>query len=319
MFPARPPRQNPQLCQACRQPFLEEDELGFDFCGRSACLTRRQLERPELNQLRQAREARWLEVTQRRTAPLLDAVLSRLETPASEAVTGLVPFVDRPLVPLPADRRASFETHLRQVVDNSFTETPEGSEPLPPKDDPDYAQRAADEAEEPSVLNAACIACRGDCCLPGGTHHAFLSARTIDRFRWRHPSARAKDVISYYLAALPDESVQGSCVYHGAFGCTLKREDRSSICNTFLCWFRRELDKDHARKPGYGEVVVAIARTHTQRQEEDAPCVRVVSVAEDGVLTEHTDLKLPALSDVELAPFHAALSAVHTVKEERKR
>jgi hypothetical protein len=40
---------------------------------------------------------------------------------------------------------------------------------------------------------------------------------------------------AHYLGQLPETSVQHSCVYQSATGCTLDRSDRADICNRYHC------------------------------------------------------------------------------------
>jgi hypothetical protein len=312
VFPAAANRPNPNLCHCCHQPFLREDAPEADFCGRETCLTRRQIVRPELKQLQQDKQIKWLEVTKKRTRSLFEKRTDELAgDDAAKVTTGLSPRVDRPLSELPQERRASFETHLRTIVAESFEDTPHGG-PLPPApaDDPDFDKRSDNEAPEPAALHAACIACRGECCIPGATQNAFLVKSTIDRFRWLHPQAGPKEVLDHYLSALPERSVAGSCVFHGEKGCTLERAYRSNICNNFLCWFRRQLDKDYAVSAKRGAVVIAIDRTHVRQAEAGASSARIVSVSEDNVITEITEVALPALSRADLQPYLEAEAKV---------
>jgi hypothetical protein len=297
---------------ACSFPFLAEDQPQADFCGRLECLTRREMRQPELARFRQDKEAKWLAVTRKRAEPLILEAKSRLrDGDGGNIPSGLAPFVDRPLVPLPVARRTAFEKHLRHVVQESFVKSPREDElASAPEHDPANDNRLANERPESAILNAACIACRGDCCLQGANKYAFISENMIHRFRWLHPEATSDEVAEVYLAALPDQSVEDSCVFHGDRGCTLPREHRSSICNEFLCWFRRELDDEYSENPGNGAVVVAIAKQHMTDPSEGAPFARVLSVSEDGKVTTHTDLTLPAVSAQESAQYRKALDAV---------
>jgi hypothetical protein len=38
-----------------------------------------------------------------------------------------------------------------------------------------------------------------------------------------------------YGAAIPDDTVEQSCIFHGARGCALPRELRSHTCNDYFC------------------------------------------------------------------------------------
>lgn len=302
-------RHGPQgNCQACKLNLLDSDPDDAEFCGRLECLGRRQLGNPKLTQLRQAKEATWLAMTQSRTGPLLERARSEINT-GDDMVTGLAPFIDNPLTPLPKLRRDDFETHLRAAIAESFAE--QEDELSAPDNDPDFGQRIANEQPEPAVLNAACIACQGDCCLPGAKSRAFISARTINYFRWQHPEMTPDEIADVYLAFLPDQSVENSCVYHGENGCTLPRTYKDDTCNRYLCWFRRKLAKDCAKAPGKGTIVAGIPRNHLRDPSGDGQPVRVVAVSKNGDVEVLSHLKLPALPDHQYREFKNAEAAIH--------
>ncbi len=129
----------------------------------------------------------------------------------------------------------------------------------------------------------------------GGSRHAFLDVETINYIRWRDPTLTKQMIIDMYLQNIPDVSTLGSCVYHGEQGCTLNREIRADICNSFQCPARRALIKEHQRKPDNGAVVAGIARTHVDDPSAGAPYMRVVSVSADNEVRVHTHLTLPRL------------------------
>lgn len=299
-------------CRTCGAPFLAVDDPDADYCGRPECLTRREVAEPGLVRLRQAREAEWLAVTQARTDPLIAAGKARLSgTKVDRIASGLVPFVDRRLTALPDARRTAFEVHLRDMIRSSF-----GSEPdIGSKTGADPEHRPPLESDDPDspVQAAACMACRGDCCLAGAHRHAFISEGVIQAYRVSHPDATPEEVEAYYLDHLPKQHVTDSCVYHGETGCALPRERRSTICNSFLCWFRKEFDKACAESSAQGAVIVAVARGHVRDASEGAPLARVVTVSADGAATAQDDLTLPALPRPDAARFEKADAAVSRV------
>ena len=79
----------------------------------------------------------------------------------------------------------------------------------------------------------ACSICRGGCCK--GKEHAFLKKDTILRYLSMHPDYNFGQVLDAYMARLPENSFEGSCVNHAQTGCTLPRHMRSSVCNDYLC------------------------------------------------------------------------------------
>jgi len=63
------------------------------------------------------------------------------------------------------------------------------------------------------------------------------------RYFAEHPGARPRDILALYLSYLPNRNVVESCVYHTRRGCTLPRDIRADICNTWYCgglWKFRE-------------------------------------------------------------------------------
>ncbi|WP_072776149.1 hypothetical protein [Marivita hallyeonensis] len=215
------------------------------------------------------------------------------DTPVASAIA---PYIGLPCDYLPPERKAEFQNHVRSVISDSFAEThADEGPPAPPEKDPDYAERLADEEPELRVLDAACIACQGDCCLHGRNTQAFLEKETIDYVRWQNPEMNAEDIFDLYMSHLPERSIVNSCVYHGNAGCTLMRSVRANICNSYQCRFRSNLIKEYAENPGNGTVVAGIAQDHVSAPEAGAPYLRVVSMSEAGEVRVHTHLELPEL------------------------
>lgn len=99
------------------------------------------------------------------------------------------------------------------------------------------------------VVAAGCRHCRGSCCMAGGTH-AFIDERTLARVRAEQPGLTVRGIIRAYVDAVAPEAYQGSCVFHGAQGCTLPRPLRAELCNAYYCDGLARLLKDgaaHAR------------------------------------------------------------------------
>ena len=84
------------------------------------------------------------------------------------------------------------------------------------------------------VAAVGCTMCGGFCCKGGGDH-AYLDEATMVRVRASGPRLSARGMLRSYLARVPAESYRGSCVFHGAKGCTLDRWQRSDVCNDYFC------------------------------------------------------------------------------------
>ena len=84
------------------------------------------------------------------------------------------------------------------------------------------------------VARTACTLCKGWCCK-GGEEHAYLDERTMARVRRARPELDARAVLRLYTDRVPPVGYGDSCVFHGPAGCTLGRELRSDVCNSYFC------------------------------------------------------------------------------------
>lgn len=125
------------------------------------------------------------------------------------------------LVPLPEAMRAQQTRHLLALV-----ETAEGVAAA----DPERAGTTPARAEV-----QMCTWCQGRCCRFGKDNHAFIGEPHLRRWQRDHPGSSLDDAAQAYIDALPEVHAENSCYYHGAHGCMLPREMRSSICNRHVC------------------------------------------------------------------------------------
>ena len=86
-----------------------------------------------------------------------------------------------------------------------------------------------------------CIQCRGSCCRPGADSNAFIDVDLLNNWQDHHPGTTIEDAISAYVNMLPSQHVKGSCLYHSSQGCTIDRQFRSPICNSYACNSLRKL------------------------------------------------------------------------------
>ena len=229
---------------------------GADVCDRPACRTRLQVEAASAHgREHQAREAEARRQARARALPILRQEARRLGWTDLDAVAhGPVPYLDRDLAPLPAARQAAFLAHLDGVVDRVFDEA--NAEPSP--DAVPFARRLREVPDDPPALAATCMACRGSCCLKGARTHAFLTPESIAFYRHLHPEASAEEVKAAYASRLPEQSIEGSCVYHGTRGCVLPRTMRAEICNQWQCSDRLDLEAQLKATGGRVSLVVAL-------------------------------------------------------------
>lgn len=87
---------------------------------------------------------------------------------------------------------------------------------------------------EAAAVAGACAHCAGSCCMAGGTH-AFIDERTLARACAERPGLSARALLGAYVRAVAPMSYVGSCLFHGAAGCTLERALRAELCNSYYC------------------------------------------------------------------------------------
>ena len=159
-------------------------------------------------------------------APTLEAAARAGGSAVEEMTLMALPHQTRPMGSADADRQAAMIAHLEAIVAESFAEAAR---------DPNSATREKIEAPEGPFATAACSTCKGHCCALGARNAAFLDAESITQFRRHNPEMDAEEVLGAYVDRLADETPDGSCVFHGAEGCTLHRTQRSDICNRHYC------------------------------------------------------------------------------------
>ena len=165
----------------------------------------------------------------------------------------VTPFNGGVLTPIPDERREGLATHLAEVAAEGFAIEDPHSLSWP-------AQRKAAVLPEPAVADAACATCQGGCCRPGGPSWGFIGKEEVCRYRIAHPDATEEDFQQYYLDHLPEETISGSCIFHAVTGCVLSREDRSTLCNTFLCRGVKTMLAERGRDGEAPTVVIAAER-----------------------------------------------------------
>lgn len=224
---ALPPRPGAPECRFCGAP-LTAHQAVRGVCAAPACVTRRVQEASRL-----VFQRSWQDHVDRQrlgieaaAAQVASAAHQLGEAPEAIAF-GVVPHQDGTVTELPEERRADFIRHLDRIIADAFAA---GEPPQP-----DLNRREIDEQSENPLIGATCATCQGRCCLLGGGTHAFLTAETIQLYRWRNPAATPGEVSAHYLSHLPKRTVEHSCVYHGARGCTLSRQARADVCNRYHC------------------------------------------------------------------------------------
>lgn len=137
--------------------------------------------------------------------------------------------------------QAQREAHIRYLADLAADPATEAVTPAAP---------AAQAVTPHHAESHLCAWCGGRCCRHGADMQAYLEAAHLRRWQLQHPGSSLADAAAVYSRRLPSEPVPGSCVYHGAQGCTLDRSMRSDICNHFACDGLRELQQGLRRGDG---------------------------------------------------------------------
>jgi hypothetical protein len=165
-----------------------------------------------------------------------------------------VPLLNETMEPPPPNRVRALKRHLIQSLrDLRAAKRPDR-----------LIQRATPEPSgfAATVLAAGCATCQGHCCKGGGDH-AYIDERTMARVRRDNPELDARAIIRLYLERLAPMSYRGSCLFHGAAGCTLGRALRAELCNAYYCNGLRDF---LARAESADQVQIVAARNGNERR-----------------------------------------------------
>ncbi len=196
-----------ELCHYCSRPLTHMQAFSGGVCWDARCQSK-------------ALDEVW-------GALRTDAAQARSLADPSSYFIILVSPQQRKVIPPPPERGALFREHLTGVLHQTIEREIGHEPPLEIPSDPAPVRR---------WLGAICAACRGDCCV-AGRDRAFLDGATLRRQMTFHREGEraAAEVVEAYLRRVPARSVEGSCLFHGEEGCSLPREERASICNTYEC------------------------------------------------------------------------------------
>ncbi len=206
----------------------------------------------------------------------------------SSLTTIVLPFLEHNLKPSSSERRQRVEAGFLEIALAAYaskeeTDTFEST--------PDLAQTEHSDTQEHLPLSSnndrlekrftrlngsACSTCGGRCCNLGGDR-AFLSIEQFREIFRSRPDTTPIAVVAEYMARIPDESFENSCIFHGIQGCNLAREQRSIICNRYLCG-SLELLREHVNQ-GASKFILAA----TNLRDEDDPKLMVlrIKIADD--------------------------------------
>ncbi|HEY1930673.1 MAG TPA: hypothetical protein VGG99_01550 [Acetobacteraceae bacterium] len=140
---------------------------------------------------------------------------------ADDVFSLVVPAQREPLVAMTHERRQRLRRHVASLLRSTAAEA--------------SAPGTEVSAPPPSaVVRGACAACQGRCCSHGA-ERAYLTEATMARVATSDDRPSPRHILRRYMARVPSEAVRGSCIFHGAYGCTLNRSLRSEICNKHYC------------------------------------------------------------------------------------
>ncbi|MEM7211862.1 MAG: hypothetical protein AAF479_08220 [Pseudomonadota bacterium] len=245
-----PPRYRGNFCAWCNASLTPHQTVTTKSCGAPKCERERTAELARAQTARRAQEHEDLK-TRLATehAGQIAAFSDRHDFPKTGARVMVTPFNGGTLAPVPEERLAGLEAHLIEVAAEGFAiEDPETlSWPT---------QRTSAVLPEPEAADAGCITCQGGCCRPGGPSWGFIGKDEVCRYRIANPEATEADFVAYYLGHAPEQSISGSCIFHTMAGCTMSREDRSTLCNTFLCRGVKTMLSERARDGDAPTIVI---------------------------------------------------------------
>jgi len=189
-----------------------------------------------------------------------------------------IPSGARALVSMARARIEAYRAHLEAIFAGAADgpdEVRDRQHRLSERMRQDADRRLAQDPAMRSVGEALCAQCRGGCCVGGGDH-AYLNPFVIRRLLAQKPKSGAASLLRRYLQSVPRSSVEGSCIHHGAGGCTLPRALRSDNCNAFFCDALRGYHK--RRGADAPPPVLAVQRDYDYWRRARARSTRVVAI-----------------------------------------
>ena len=256
---------------ACRMVVARRPEMGdMLFKPYLACQLRQRAEQAARNQCMQQQAER--------EGPENDAGwAAALASAPPDALTGTVQKVVLPSGPhrqvkLSRLRRKRYRVRLQATIAAAFA----GRGMAPSQE-----ERAA-PAITSRLPGHLCAACGGGCCT-SGRDHAYLTVSTIRRYIEQHPEVQPQEVFAAYHGRLTARTQAGSCIHHGANGCTLSRDMRSDICNHYACGQLQALER--AQCSGTPVHTVLVVRRKLDRWTDPGPG-RDNAIVAHAVLTE---------------------------------
>lgn len=247
----------PPKCPCCKTRITVHQKINPGHCGAMNCAlkfahdTAIQREAKERKVIKKTRK-----IAEFIVKKSIQNIARTLGVTPGAVKTGIVPYQNNPVTALPDDARAAFIAHLETTVATAYDSARHTSAIGPVAPPPLHI---------PTPIElAGCTACQGHCCQQGRGRHAFLAQSVFENLFHLHPHLGMEEVIAFYVAALPDQSVKDACVFQSRTGCTLPRDWRSDVCNTYRC--RDLIRLSDKFPPGRDKAVAVVAVDGDQTQ-----------------------------------------------------
>lgn len=155
----------------------------------------------------------------------------------------VVPANLRPLTTPPQERVATLREYLVKLTEEAVSEATssrdsdselDSEQTEGERDSADANQAEKADSSFDVLVGHACGTCLGFCCF-AGREHAFLEVSDVRRTMHDKQISHIETIVDEFLSHIPEQTVEGSCLFHGPLGCGMPRRMRSDMCNTTLC------------------------------------------------------------------------------------
>lgn len=153
----------------------------------------------------------------------LVATAHQIHDPPEGTVLTVIPKLERDLEPLAQERSGLLREHLIDAVHRSQSLNQI------------QALNTVGISHAAALTRAACSACQGYCCRHGA-NHGYLDPQSVRRLWGDHSHLSEAELIETIISFLPENTVSGSCIFHGETGCGLPEQWRSDTCVKHFCW-----------------------------------------------------------------------------------
>lgn len=220
-------------CTVCGCSISDHQWRLFQTCDLWECRAQHRRHQRALQKKIDERRCHQQEKIERRVRLLREKAAGLLGIDGPERfMCAVVPALKRSVTRLPNKRRSALGNHLRGLI-AEVNKKRIGFPGNPPYES-EQAVVPNGSLRPLPVVAQACATCQGYCCVGGGDR-AYLDVETVLRCLKKYPEFEATDMIAFFISYVEAYTYKDSCIYHGANGCSLPRDVRSSTCNGFEC------------------------------------------------------------------------------------